>query len=229
MQTKPCPVSWLVHMDLFEGIEPDFLEQVARHMVWCPFSKGEVVVAKGDESRSLAFVFDGQLQVVDTLEDGSQVGLGFINRGSHFGELSVIDGGARSASVIAIKASKVAFLPGEHALGLILQNETLSLRIMKRLANMVRFTSNQLAMLSGQEVPQRVVNLLLHLSRVEGDDSALVPDLPSQKTLALMVSASRETVSRCLNDLVAKGVLRKEDNNLRIVSIKRLQGLGKPS
>lgn len=206
----------LKNIELLKGVDEAVLVRVSQFFTLKEYKRGEVVVRKGEQADSMAFVQDGTLQVVDLSPDGREVGLSFIEAGSHFGEMSIIDGEARSASVVAIRPSKVLFMPRQEAMNMILENSIVALRIMARLAQMVRRTSQQVAMLNNQAVHQRVCALLLELAKPMDDDVAIIPTLPSQKEIAIMVNASRETVSRSMATLIRQGYFEKISDSLRI-------------
>lgn len=210
-------------LGLLKGLDESILIHLAQFMRLREYKRGEVVVRKGDQADCLAFVLDGTLQVVDLTPDGREVGLSFIEAGSHFGELALIDNDVRSASVVAIRPAKVLLMPAKEAMNMILHNPVVSHRVMIRLSQMIRKTSSQVAMLNNQAVHQRVCSILLDLARPIGNDEAIITDLPSQKQIAIMVNASRETVSRSINTLIREGYFEKLSDTLRISSYSRFK------
>lgn len=215
----------LASIELLRGIEPEQTARLAEVINLAEFDKGKLVVRKGDVPQHLCFLLTGQLQVVDWAEDGREVSLGLINPGSHFGELSILDGGMRSASIVAIAPSKVLYLSRAEALKLMFSSVIVNQRIMLRLVDMVRSTSARLAQLSNQPVQTRVAATLLQMARPEEADKGVINPVPSQKELALIVSSTRETVSRCINEMARKGLLARIDNMLIITSLKEMQKL----
>lgn len=215
----------LSNIGLLRGIEPEQTTHLAEVINLAEFDKGKIVVRKGDVPQHLCFLLSGQLQVVDWAEDGREISLGLINPGSHFGELSILDGGIRSASIVAIAPSKVLYLTRAEALKLIFGSVIVNQRIMLRLVEMVRSTSSKLAQLSNQPVQTRVAATLLQMAREDTPDTGIIDAMPSQKELALMVSSTRESVSRCINEFARKGYLSRKDNSLIILSLKELRKL----
>lgn len=210
----------LSSIELLRGIEPEQGAKLSKAINLIEFEKGKLVVRKGDPPNHMCFLLSGQLQVIDWAEDGREVSLGLINPGSHFGELSILDGGLRSASIVAIAPSKVLFLSRQDTLQLIADSAVLNQRIMLRLVQMVRITSAKLTQLSNQSVQARVASTLLQMSRtLPGEDTAVIDSVPSQKELALMVSSTRESVSRCINQLARQGHLIRQDHRLVIKSL----------
>lgn len=213
----------LNRLELFQNLDAAVLENAATMMRLREFRRRDVVVQKGAPPDFMAFLIEGLLQVVDIAQDGTEVGLSFIQPGAHFGELAIIDGQHRSASIIALAQSKVLFMAAGDATAFISRQPAVALRVMRRLVEMVRATSAQVTMLNSQVVHHRVCALLLQLARPLGDDSAVIDALPQQRQLAIMVNTSRETVSRSVSLLIRKGYLQREGNGCRINSLSMLR------
>lgn len=215
----------LSSIHLLRGIEPEQTTRLAEVINLAEFEKGKLVVRKGDIPQHMCFLLAGQLQVVDWAEDGREISLGLINPGSHFGELSILDGGIRSASIVAIAPSKVLYLTRQESLKLIFGSAVVNQRIMLRLVEMVRVTSSKLTQLNNQPVQARVAATLLQMAREDAGDTGIIEVVPSQKELALMVSSTRESVSRCINEFARKGYLSRKDNTLIITSLREFRKL----
>jgi cAMP-binding proteins - catabolite gene activator and regulatory subunit of cAMP-dependent protein kinases len=90
---------------------------------------------------------------------------------------------------------------------------------------MVRRLSSNQNLLALPTVQQRVGAVLLNLAQKQPQPPWLVPSLPPQKELAMMVKASRETVSRVLNRFADDGLLRKEGKRLLLLQPDALRTL----
>src|ERR1700712_1446868 len=108
-------IDLLKQQKLLRNVTDDVIEETSRHIRYRRFAKREFVVHKGDAGSSLLMLISGRLQVIALSEDGREVGLNFVEAGDFFGELSIIDGGPRSASIIAATESVVGFLPKAEA------------------------------------------------------------------------------------------------------------------
>jgi CRP/FNR family transcriptional regulator, cyclic AMP receptor protein len=75
----------------------------------------ELIIAHGDTGRDVFFLLEGRARVTMFSEDGREITYRDIEAGEIFGELAGIDGKARSASVVAIAASRVARLRRRHS------------------------------------------------------------------------------------------------------------------
>jgi hypothetical protein len=107
----PTAVLWLGKLPLLAGVDKETLGKVAAAVTWREVKKREAVLFKGSSGDHLLFLVEGRLQVLDVTESGREIGLNLLTAGDYFGELSIIDGEPRSASVVAMDNSLVALLP----------------------------------------------------------------------------------------------------------------------
>jgi CRP/FNR family cyclic AMP-dependent transcriptional regulator len=176
-----------------------------------------MVMSKDLPAQELGFLVEGRLQGVDFTVDGRSVGLYFVDAGDYFGELSLVDGKPPSEFVVAAVKSTVAFLAVPLAKDLILTNPSLAQAVMMRLASRVRMVMAQRTLLSLTNPFQRLCVLLLQLPQVVVDGVTEVDQSPTHQELAIMINASRETVTRSFQLLFLNKVLVRDGNALRLI------------
>jgi signal transduction histidine kinase len=93
---------------LFEGINPDVLEDIRYEMKTIRFKEGEVIFDEGDAGDSLYLVGEGSIKISKTGRGGNQETLGFIQPGNFFGEMALFDGQPRSAKATAASPTLLA-------------------------------------------------------------------------------------------------------------------------
>jgi len=172
--------------------------------------RGRNVLQKGSPGEHLMFVLSGRLQVVDLTEDGREIGLDFLTAGDYFGELSIIDGLARSASIMALENSLIAALPRSQALALIYHNPLVVERLLKRMATSIRTAANYRTIIGIPNAFQRVFALLNQFAKIAPGGLVVIDKMPTQQEIAITVNTSRETVSRAIHILIQKGVVEKD-------------------
>ena len=155
----------LRNIPLLQGLDDMELFALASAMTWKEARKGVTVLHKGSPGDHLLFLIKGSLQVLDITESGQEIGLNLLRPGDHFGELSVIDGGARSASIVALEHSEVGLLPKAVAWNLFRQNPLVAQRVLSALALKLRNASVYQTILCLPNAAQRVHALLQRLSR----------------------------------------------------------------
>lgn len=205
----PIPVEIAADIPLLKGLDKETLSTVAKQMSSRAYLSHDIVLRKNDIAEHLAFLIAGKLQVVDVTEDGKEIGIHFIQPGAYFGELSVIDGLPRSASVVSVKPSEVAFLPAAQARVLIYSRPLIAERFLTHFAQIVRASSRQRTLLSIPNAFQRVFAQLQQFVR-ETQDGQVIEGLPKQHEIAIMVNTSRETVSRALQTLMKQNIVEKK-------------------
>lgn len=215
--------SLLDRVPLLHGLDQGARDALASQMQVRRVERRETVVMKGDPGDSLIFLLAGRMQVIDVTEDGREVGLNVLNQGDHFGEMSVIDGKARSASVQAMEPSVVALLPKSQALKLFYGTPLIAERLLRLMVNRLRIASSFRAILGIPNAFQRVFAVLLRLTKETPGGLMVIEPMPTQQEIAIMINTSRETVSRALNLLIQQGVVEKDLRRLIIRHPDRLK------
>lgn len=206
----------LQNIPLLTGLPPQLLQQIGSLMLFKKAGKGDYILHKGSSGEHLLFLLVGRLRVVDLTEDGREIGLSFLSPGDYFGELSIIDGEPRSASVIAMDNVLIALLPASQARALIYSNPLVAERVMARLAQKIRSASTYRSILGLPTAFQRIFALLLQFVRVAPGGLSVIDNLPTQQEISLMANTSRETVSRAINFLIREGIAEKDLRRLII-------------
>ena len=204
----------LQKIPLLANVDTETLTQVAAALQIRSVDRGQHVLHKGGMGDHLMFLLSGRLQVVDLTEDGREIGLSFLTPGDYFGELSIIDGLPRSASVLACEISLLAFLPRAQALVLIYQNPLVAERLLKRMAATIRTAASYRTILGIPNAFQRVFALLNQFAKIAPGGLVVIEKMPTQQEIAIMVNTSRETVSRAIHILIQKGVVEKDMRRL---------------
>jgi len=189
------------------------------------FTKREVVLQKGAPGDSLLFLLTGALQVVDITEDGRAIGLRMLKPGDFFGEIAVINGSLRSASVVALTPGLLALLPRNTALHLFAHSPSVANQMLRFLAEKVQRDSEFRALLSIHNTSRRIYTFIDLLKQKTEGDQHVVENLPTHQDIANMINTSRETVTRTLMALVQQGIIEKGTHRLIIIKPEQLQKL----
>jgi CRP/FNR family transcriptional regulator, cyclic AMP receptor protein len=179
------------------------------------YPKNAIIVTESDETDSLYVMLSGKARVYVSDAKGKEVMLNQLGAGEYFGEVT-LDGGPRSASVMAMEECRCAVIRRAELTTFIERNPGFALHLVRKLAHRVRELTENVRSLALMDVYGRVARLLLELA--EEKDGRLVIDGPlTHKEIASRVGASREMISRIFSDLNDGGYVRKEDGQLVIV------------
>jgi CRP-like cAMP-binding protein len=138
--------------------------------------------------------------------------------------LAAIDGGPRSANVVAMADSELAALPASAFVDLMAGHPKLALAVMRHLVALVRKSSERIMDLSVHSAQARVMTELLRMGLASSRDgeSGRISPLPTHADIASRVSTTRETVARVVSDLVKGGIVRKKGHDLIIDDLDAL-------
>ncbi|WP_042689553.1 sensor histidine kinase [Azospirillum sp. B506] len=128
---------------LFEAFSPEERAAVASRGRVFAAPAGTVLMREGDSASSLYVLLDGMVRVVRSDPFGGQVEVGFRRAGDCFGEMALIDGGSRSASVIAATPVSVFELERDLFLSLISPSPDLLAKLLRELSRMIREVSER--------------------------------------------------------------------------------------
>jgi CRP-like cAMP-binding protein len=210
---------------LFASLTKAEREDLARQCRFRNYGSGEHIIDSQSLSRDVYFVVSGVVRVVNYSASGREIAFDDIPAGGFFGELSALDGAPRSAYVQAqCEVAVAAAMPYEIFLDLLANKPELSLEIMKRLARMVRQSTERIMDLSTLGANNRIHAELLRqawAATADGKTASIAP-IPLHSDIAGRVSTTRETVARVLNDLARAGIVERRKDVLHVNDIGRL-------
>lgn len=221
----PVSLQLLGQFPLLQPLPRETLEPLSAQMTLRSFQRRAMVMSKDNPVQELGFLVDGRLQGIDFTVDGRSVGLYFVDPGDYFGELSVVDGQAGSEFVVAAARSTVAFLEARAARELISMTPDLARDVMARLAQRVRSIMAQRLLLSLPNPFQRLCAQLLQLSQKTATGDITVDPVPTHQELAIMINASRETVTRAFQLLFLNQILVRDGTTLALVRLEYLKDI----
>ena len=217
----------LSHVELLASLSGPELDALATRCVFRTYEPGETIFEVGDEARDVRFVIHGQARVVVRMVEGREVIFNDLGPGEMFGELGVVDGGTRSASVIAHLRTRVASMSDIVFRELCLSEPQVGWVMLEHMSRHVRRLSDRLSEYSFLKARHRIHAELLRLSRPRsghGDERIITP-APLQSDIADRIASRREIVSREMKALERDGILKRERGGLIITRPRALQDL----
>ena len=230
MDSNVCGL--LKGVDLFSELTEEQLGLLANLVVVQDFNRDETVVLEGDCSmKALYLIASGTVQVYMTGVDGRETILSFLERGDFFGEMSLIDGEPRSASVRTVTDAQLMIIHREPFLTLIRQTPEIAMSLLSEMSKRLRKANKQIGSLSTMSVSGRVAGTLLNLMeergmRIHTDNGQMVTVIhnrPPQQQLADMSGTTRETVSRICSMLVKANAIAMTGKDIVIFDETALQ------
>jgi CRP/FNR family transcriptional regulator, cyclic AMP receptor protein len=214
-------VDFLATVPLFNGLDRIELEKFAEVTREKSYPKGSVILFEDDPGDSLFVVRDGRVKVVLIGEDGREVILGVLGVGEYFGELSLIDDRPRSAHVIAMEDSNLLVLRREDFRNRVESSPRVAWSLLTELSRRLRRADDKIGGLVLLDVPGRIARLLLDLAEESGANA--IEKTLTHQTIAQMIGASRETVSRAMKDFQDAGWITVERRRIAIADRAALE------
>jgi len=190
--------------DILSRLPQDISAQLFANAASRYLKVGEALFQVGDTGNGCYVLNQGLLKVVISSAQGGQRILAILGPGTVAGELSVIDGKPRSASVFAIKDCKLSFISQSTFEACTQQHPEIYRYLVEVVTTRLRETSEAVAADSFLTVKSRLARALLELAKFLGEEEAprriVIRHKISQSDLAAMVGVARENLSRALSD-----------------------------
>jgi len=209
---------------LFERVEEGALRELTRHLRRRRFRRNEVIFHQGDPGDSLHVVTSGSVKIVLPSAEGEEAIIATLRPGDFFGELSLLDGAPRSATVVALEPAETMALPRTAFHGLLDRDPGLRDALLAGLAHELRRLTGHVEELHFLDLAGRLAMRLSRLAREADPTSSEVRlDWPyTQSDLASMIGGTRQSVNKLLSGLVDDGFVVIERDTLIIPDVEAL-------
>lgn len=217
----------LRHIRLLSSIPDAALANFGQRCRWQEYRARKQIVAHNHQSRDVFFIVYGRVRVTLFSLAGREVSYREIEAGEMFGEFAAIDGGPRSADIIAAEDCLVAAMPPEVFWRLLRDHPEVSAELLKAHVKLIRLYSERIFEFTALAVNNRIHAELLRLARahmIDANTAAIYP-VPTHPAIASRVSTHREAVTRELSSLTRKGIIERRDDRLYILDVARLEKL----
>src|SRR5215813_8996598 len=167
--------------------------------------KGQTLVEIGAEGDGCYWLKKGVLKVSVASQQGTERILAILGPGSIVGELAMIDGLPRSASVHALRDSSLTFLARSTFLECLRESPELYAHLVDTLVARLRHADEEVAAASFLSLKARIAHALLRFARHLGEpiamlDQVIIRHKIRQEDLAALAGVARENVSRTLSE-----------------------------
>ncbi len=208
--------AFLATVPLFRSLDAAERERFVELVREKQYPKGSVILFEDDPGDALFVVRSGRVKVVLLADDGREVILGLLGVGEHFGELSLIDDRPRSAHVIAMEESSILVLRRDDFRRRVEASPVVAWALLQELSRRLRRADEKIGSLVLLDVPGRIARMLLDAAQECGND--LIEKPLTHQTIAQVIGASRETVSRALREFQEQGWVTSERRHLRLLN-----------
>jgi CRP/FNR family transcriptional regulator, cyclic AMP receptor protein len=207
--------------DLLRSVPVPDLEAVVAASRLRSFPRGQVVFTRGDPGDTLIVVISGRVKVVVRSADGGELTLVIVQPGETIGELSIADGGPRSADAETLEACQLLLVPRETIQDICARLPSAAKALTTSIAALLRRLTEAASDLVFLDLPRRVAKVLLSQARDDGGVRRL--DL-RQEELAHQIGSTRQSVNAALRGFERRGWIEVRD---RAVIVKQAAALSR--
>ena len=203
----------LKKIDLFKNCNDSILNQVKDNLKTLDEKNGITILSQGDETKSLYIILEGTVLVTQLAEDGKVVSFDLIKKGQCFGEIALIDGAPRSASVTSIGDVKLGILSEKFVRDILMTDINFSNALLLKFASIVRSANIQIFSLITATARKRLLLQLVRLSKmVQGQPHLRVVEKGlSHTAIGSFAGISRETVTRIIGELKSDDIISSNE------------------
>jgi CRP-like cAMP-binding protein len=211
----------LTGVDMFAGLEPEVRQRVIAAAVPRTFRKGQLLFVENDPGESLIVLKRGSVAIFRTSPTGERAVLSVLRPPDVLGEVSLLDGSARSASCEALEDCTALALSRGAFMELVHSNPRILDAVMRSLGALIRRLTEQNADHVFLDLPGRVAKTLVRLA---GESQAPMITIElNQSQLAEMAGGSRQSVNQAIGSFASRGWLRTEGRRIVVMDVPALR------
>jgi CRP/FNR family transcriptional regulator, cyclic AMP receptor protein len=188
------------------------------------FRRGQIVFTRGDPGDTLIVVISGRVKVVIRSADGGELTLAIVGPGSAFGELSIADGGSRSADAETLEECQLLLIPRKTVQDICARVPAAAQALTDSIAATLRRLTDEASDLVFLDLPRRVAKLLL--SQAGDADGAIRLNL-RQEEIAHQIGGTRQSVNTALRGFQRRGWIEVRDRTVTVTqpaALRRFAG-----
>lgn len=215
---------WLLQqVPLFSGMEAEDLAALARHLYQKSMHKGQILFQQGDKGDEFLIVTQGSVKVELVNPDGKELTLAILKPYQFLGELALLDDFPRSANAIALEDGQLLALNKRDFLMVVNQYPRMFQPITRQLTRRVRVLTDDIASMafldSFTRTARKLVGLAQDLGVAQGEGPQVtIPQTLTHQELANLVGATRETVTKVLNDMKQRHLITVAGHRITILN-----------
>jgi CRP/FNR family cyclic AMP-dependent transcriptional regulator len=207
---------------LLEGVPTEGVQTLLKTARRRRFARNEVVFHRDDPGDSMHLIVEGRFAIKITTQLGETLMLGLRGPGEHFGEMAILEGPRRAATVTALEPAETFAVYRDDFDRLRQRYDAIDRGIMRELIDQVRAMDDLLLEAHFLPAGKRVLRRLCDVARLyEGGSPIEVP--LTQQQLAELAGTSRETANSVLRKEKERGSLELGRRSTRILDLPALE------
>jgi CRP/FNR family cyclic AMP-dependent transcriptional regulator len=223
--TSQLSIDTLRTVSIFADLPAAALEQLARNSLPRKYRRGQVLCNEGDPGESIYILEEGQLRVTQWTAAGDEAVLAVVEAPTAVGELSLLDGSPRSATLTAVGPVRVRLIPRTAFTALLRDQPQIVPGLLATLATLIRRANARQVDLLTLDVPGRLAKWLIERADRLGtpsEDGVMFDLSRSQGELASEIGTTRPTLNRALRSFEEQGIIATDGARVTILDRDKL-------
>jgi CRP-like cAMP-binding protein len=196
------------------------LQDLLERATLCPMKKGDVLLHQGDHGDYLIILLDGTIRVSMVASNGREIILDYLEPGSVIGEIAMLDGGERTASVTALGEGRYLKLGAKAFREVLEKHPSVAWRLLQEMARRLRNANNTIESDRAYASGPRLARSLQRLMQNGAQGVAIKL---SQSELGAFAGISRENINRQLGAWSDAGIVALEQGRVRVLDMEVLE------
>lgn len=205
---------------MFNGAPVDVSVAIGSRSQYITLDPNGVLFREGDDADGFYAVESGGLKATRLSPDGNEQLISLFSDGEVIGEMAIFDDFPRSATITALKKTTVIFCSRDAFFGFADDNPVIYRHMLSVMAGRLRATNDSLAARDFLALPGQLAQAMIRLADGFGREmvsgAVRIEYKLTQSELGAMIGASRENVSRVLNQWKRAGLISRVDGYYHI-------------
>jgi len=218
----------LANSGLFHNIDHRDLVNIAKYAKVKSIKSREVICRRGDQGSQMFIIARGRVTLHTDSDEGKELGFGFMKEGDIFGEIALLDGGERTATVKAIEPTELLVIEKRDFLAFLEKTPKVAVQLLSTMAKRLRRTDEHFEDIFFRNLPGRLAKKFLGLAEDYGHktDTGVQIDLKlSQGEIGKFTGATRESVNKQMRAWEAEGLINCNKGWITILELDKLEEL----
>ncbi len=186
------------------------------------YSKEDVIYFEKNKDHNVYLVSGGKVKLINYDENGKEIVRQIITKGGLFGENLILGDSERNEYAVACDNNTAVCSMNLHTMrDLMRKNDNFSNAIYKFIGLKIKKIERRLDLLVGKDVRSRIA-CYIH-DRYKEEETLLFPNHLSQKELASLLAATRESINKTLKEFKTQGIVEVSRKEIKILDLERLK------